>query len=460
MLLCVGAFVAGAAETKPLNILHIVADDLNCDLGCYGNALASSPNIDRLAARGLRFDHAYCNYPVCNPSRTSFLSGKRADTTGIVDNVTPTRTVLGATVMLPQFFRQHGWLAQKVGKIFHTGDEFEDPPSWDLDVRETKEAKHPLEAQVVRQDKFGGVVLNSDDADTWDGKVARKSVELLEKAAREGKPFYLAAGFRRPHTPYIAPQKYFDLHPQADMKWPVEPVEHLAQIPRLALTYPVGKPGLKEKDCAEVMSAYYASVSFMDAQVGVLMEAMDRLKLWDNTIVIFQSDHGYHLGDHGGLWHKMTLFENGVRVPLIVVAPGTKAAVCSRLVELVDLYPTLADLCDLKPPGDLEGTSFKPLLADPQREWKRAAFAVVSRPTDGVVKKGGNEEKLDPHYLGRTVRTDRWRYTEWPDGTSQLYDENADPHEYVNLATDPAHAATCAELKATLQAGWAKATPR
>ena len=398
---------------------------------------------------------------MCNPSRTSFLSGKRPDTTGIVDNVTPTRTVLKDTVMLPQFFRQHGWLSEKVGKIFHTGDEFEDPPSWDLDVRETKEAKKPPEEQIVRKQKGSGIVLNAEDANTWDGKVARRTVELLEQAVKDGKPFYIAAGFRRPHTPYIAPQKYFDLYPPEQMTWPDEPHAHLADIPPLALTYPPGKPALKKNDRAEVMGAYYASISFMDAQVGVLLDAMDRLKLWDNTIVVFQSDHGYHLGDHGGLWHKMTLFENGVHVPLIVASPGGKVgAVSPRLVELVDLYPTLADLAGLAPPHDLEGASFKPLLTDPQRAWKSAAFAVVGRPNTGVAKKGGNGEKLDVNYLGRTVRTERWRFTAWPDGTAQLYDLDADPHEYANLAAHPEHAATCAGLKAVLKDGWKGALPK
>ena len=463
-LLCALVFTASALAAAParrLNVLHIVADDLNCDLGCYGHAIVRSPNIDRLAARGVRFERAYCNYPVCNPSRTSFLSGKRPDTTGIVDNVTPTRTVLKDSVMLPQFFRQHGWLAQKVGKIFHTGDEFEDPPSWDSDVRETKEAKKPPEEQIVEKKKGGGIVLNADDAKTWDGKVARQSVELLEKAAREGRTFYLAAGFRRPHTPYIAPQKYYDLYPPAQMQWPAEPAAHLAGIPALALTYPPGKPALKEKERAEVMASYYASISFMDAQVGVLLDAMDRLDLWKNTIVVFQSDHGYHLGDHGGLWHKMTLFENGVQVPLIVAAPGKKrGAVAAGLVELVDLYPTLADLCGLKAPGDLEGASFAPLLDDPRRAWKSAAFAVVGRPEGGIAKKGGNGEKLDVNYLGRTIRTARWRFTAWPDGSAQLYDLDADPREYANLAARPEHAATRAELEAALKAGWRAALPK
>ncbi|HEV7406058.1 MAG TPA: sulfatase [Chthoniobacteraceae bacterium] len=449
--------MAATAEPRKLNVLHIVADDLNNDLGCCGSAIVKSPNIDRLAARGVRFDRAYCNYPVCNPSRTSFLSGKRPDTTGVVDNFMPTRSHLPDTVMLPQFFRQQGWLSQKVGKIFHTGgDEFEDKISWDFDMRETNEAKKPPKEQLAFVSKGGGVILNAADADTWDGKVARKAVELLEAAARDGKPFYIAAGFRRPHTPYISPQKYFDLYAPEKMPPLAEPAAHLAGIPPLALTYPVGHPALPEDKRADVMCAYYASVSFMDAQVGVLLEAMDRLKLWDNTIVVFQSDHGYHLGEHGGLWHKLTLFEECTRVPLIIAAPGRMPAVSPRLVELVDLYPTLADLCGLKPPGDLEGTSFVPLLDDPQRAWKEAVFTVVARSKDG---KNSENPHLDAGYLARSVRTDDWRYTTWPDGRAELYDLSRDPHEYVNLADDPAAAEKLAKMKKLLADGPQRGVP-
>src|SRR5262249_52923520 len=283
-------------------------------------------------------------------------------TTGIVDNATPTRTFLKGSVMLPQFFRQHGWRTEKVGKIFHTGDAFEDPPSWDLDVRETTEANTPREAQIVRKVNGGGVVLRADDAETRDGKVARRAVEFIEKVERDGVPFYVAAGFRRPRNPYIAPLKYHDLNPPVKMTWSTEPPGHLAGIPPLALTYPPGEPALSESNRAGVISAYFAAISFLDAQVGVLLDTIDRLKLWDPTVVVFQSDHGDHTGEHGSLHHKMTLFEEGVRVPLIVVAPGAKSgAVSPGLVELVDIFPTLADLCALEPPRDLKGISFRPL---------------------------------------------------------------------------------------------------
>jgi uncharacterized sulfatase len=446
------------ANVRRVNVVHIISDDLNVDLGCYGHPIVKTPNLDRLAARGVRFDRAFCNYPVCNPSRTSFLSGKRPDSTKIVDNHTPTRTFMKDALMLPQLFRRNGWRTEKVGKIYHTGDAFEDPASWDLDIRETKESKNPPQTQILRKGKRGAVVLDADDADTWDGKVARKSVELLRKAARDGVPFYLAVGFRRPHTPYIAPRKYFDLYPPEKNPWPAEPTGHVADIPPIALTYTLGKPTLPAEDRAEVQSAYYASVSFMDAQVGVVLDALDRLKLWDSTVVLFHGDHGYHLGEHGGLHHKMTLFEEGTQTPLIIAAPGVKPGACRALVELVDLYPTLADLAGLTPPTGLEGISLRPLLNDPATPWKSAVFAVVGRHR-GMVGKVDNTG-YDINYLGRTVRTDRWRYTEWPDGSAELYDQTADPREYANLAKRPESAATVAALKQILKDGWKAVLPR
>ncbi len=442
------------ADDKPrLNVLFIVADDLNNNLGCYGHRLVQSPNIDRLATRGVRFDRAYCQYPVCNPSRTSFLSGRHPDTTGIVDNVTPTRTFLKDTVFLPQYFRQQGYLTLKVGKIFHTGDAFEDPRSWDEDLRETTHAKNPPASQIVRRQGQGGVVLKAADEDTWDGLVARQAVERMDKAVRQGKPFFLAVGFRRPHTPYIAPQKYFDMYPPQDILLPTEPPEHLQGIPPIALTYKSGgKPLTNQR--RETMAAYYASISFMDAQVGVLLNALDRGRLWEKTVVVFMSDHGYHLGEHGGLWHKMSLFEESARVPLLVAVPGRKAnTACQRLVELVDLFPSLTELCGLTTPAGLEGTSLVPLLDDPTRSWKKAAFSVVSR---AIVN---GTQRLDPTKMGRSLRTERYRYTEWFEGSAELYDHVKDPQEFQNLAKDPRHAKTVAELKQLLQKGWKAAQP-
>jgi uncharacterized sulfatase len=343
-----------------------------------------------------------------------------------------------------------------VGKLYHTGDEFEDPRSWDVDIREDKTAKNPPEEQIVRKQGKGGIVVRAKDEDTWDGFVARKAVALLEETVKSGKPFFVTAGFRRPHQPYIAPEKYYALYHPETLKPRSGPPEHLAKIPKIALTYnlPNGEKFPEEKP-GDTMAAYYAAISFMDAQVGVLLETLDRLKLWDNTIVVFQSDHGYHLGEHGGLFHKLNLFEETTRVPLIVAAPGRKPAVASGLVELVDVYPTLAALCGLKAPSGLEGTSFAPLLDNPKRAWKQAVFTVVSR--DGVSFQPS--KGYDPSYIGRTVFDGRRRYTAWPDGTAELYDHEKDPYEYANLAAEPKHQAEVARMKKLLADGWKAALP-
>jgi uncharacterized sulfatase len=443
-LAAAAVLVAHAVAAERPNVLLIAVDDLNNHLACYGEASVKSPNIDALAKRGVRFDRAYCQYPVCNPSRVSMLSGLRPDTTRIMDLETPPRTHLKDVVFLPQYFRKHGYHAAHVGKIFHTGPAFEDPPSWDVEVRET--GKHPPEAAILRSKKLErpvkyGIewdVLRFRDAETADGAVARQSSVMLARLAADKKPFFLAVGFRRPHQPYAAPQKYFELYPPASMGPLDEPPEHLKRIPALAFTYPEGTPPLSDRDRREVVAAYYACISFVDAQIGLVMRALDELDLWRKTIVVFYSDHGYHLGEHGGLWHKMTLFEQSARVPLVIVAPGASAngRACDRLVELVDIYPTLVDLCSLPAVGGLEGRSLRGLLENPPGEGKPAAYTQVLR--------GG--------VMGRSVRTARWRYTEWDDGRqgAELYDHDADPHEYANLAGNAKTAATEAELRQLL----------
>ncbi len=298
---------AAAAEQR-LNVVLICADDLNVDLGCYGHPLVKSPNIDRLASRGVRFERAYCQYPVCNASRTSFLSGRRPKTTGVIDNVTPPRTHLGDAVFLPQHFRQNGYKTLKVGKIFHTGDEFEDPRSWDIDIREDRTAKNPPDEQIVARRGEHGIVLECDDLATWDGLVASRGVAMLDEAASGGAPFFLAIGFRRPHAPYIAPRRFHEFYPESLVPPLREPAEHLSAIPPIALTYRRGAERMNDSDRPDVVGAYWASISFMDAQLGRVLDAIDRRRLWKNTVVVFMSDHGYHLGEHGGLWHKMTLF--------------------------------------------------------------------------------------------------------------------------------------------------------
>ncbi|MDO8543189.1 MAG: sulfatase [Opitutaceae bacterium] len=449
------ASAASAAAPSRWNVLYLISDDLNNNLGCYGNPVVKSPNIDRLAARGMRFDRAYCSYPVCNASRTSFLSGRRPDTTGVVDNQTPTRAHLREAVFMPELFRQQGYRTIKVGKIFHTGAEFEDPRSWDVDIRETSRAKNPPVEQILRRQGPDGIVLRAKDEDTWEGFVARKAVELLTEAAAGNAPFFVAAGFRMPHRPYIAPEKYYALYDPDELKPRAGPREHLAKVPDLALTYRTGiNPGFPAERPGDTIAAYYAAISYMDAQVGVVLQALDQLGLWDRTIVVFQSDHGYHLGEHGGLWHKLSLFEECARIPLIVAAPGRKTGASLRLVESVDLFPTLANLCGLPVREALEGTSFVPLLDDPVQPWKRAAFTVVARP-----RRDGDGKFGDLSWLGRTAFDGRWRYTEWPDGGAELYDHHHDPFEYENLAAEPEQRTQLARMKKILGDGWRGARP-
>jgi uncharacterized sulfatase len=458
--------ISGLAVLRPAerrNVLFIVADDLNNDLGCYGHPAARSPHLDSLARRGVVFERAYCQFPLCQPSRVSFLSGRYPETTRVWSLDTPTRQHLGDTVLLPEYFRRHGYFTAHAGKVFHTGEHAEDPRSWDEEYREFGKSPAPeavLERGAARGPSghtFEWAVLRSKDEETPDGFVARKAVELMEKAVRAGKPFFVGAGFRRPHAPYAAPKRYFDQYVLEQIPLPETPSEHLRRLLPAAINLDPPPQPLTPEDVRRFRRAYWACVSFMDAQVGVLLEGLTRLRLWDSTIVVFLSDNGYHLGDHGGLWHKNTLFEESARVPLIIWAPETagRGRRAPGLVELVDLYPTLAELCHLPPPDGVEGVSLVPILNRPERRFKKAAFTVASR---------GSKREADPQpveYLGRSVRTARWRYTEWDEGRRglELYDHQTDPGELQNLAEDPRHARVQGELRRLLRAGWRAARP-
>jgi uncharacterized sulfatase len=436
-----------AQPARRRNVLLIAVDDLNNRLGCYGDPVVRSPNIDRLAARGVRFDQAYCQYPLCNPSRTSLLSGRRPDTTRIYDNGTPPRTYLGDVVFLPEYFKKHGYFTGRVGKIAHGA--FEHEVSWDVSE---SAAGRPLanRRQQKKQRKEQGAAklqwqpTNNRDEDEPDGRTARRIVQLMEE--NKDRPFFLGCGFHKPHLAWVAPKKYFDLYPPEKIRLPETPANDRDDIPPVALTRTAGDEALTDLERKTAIAAYHAATTFMDAQVGVVLDAVDRLKLWDRTVVLLFGDHGWHLYDHLGLWRKMTVFEEAARAPLIVAAPGKKAGVgCPRLVEFVDFYPSLVELCGLPKPEGLEGTSFVPLLANPQRKWKTAAFTTVRR--------GRN-------IFGRSVRTDRYRYTEWGDEkTVELYDHETDLHEFTNLAGKPQAAKVQAQMRAMLQAGWRAALP-
>jgi iduronate 2-sulfatase len=452
-----------AAAVPRTNVLFIVSDDLNNALSIYGDPVAKTPNLERLARRAVTFDRAYCQYPLCQPSRASFLSGLRPETTKVWTLQTPTRQAVGDHVFLPELFRKSGYRTAHAGKIFHTGDDCEDPRSWDEEVRDF--GKTPPPGQILRAGKAKGPkghtfewdILKTDDAAMPDGVMARTAVEWLEKASRGTGPFFIAPGFRRPHAPYAAPKKYFDLYPLESIPLPQTTPEDFRRVLPAAVNHDPPDRPMTALEVREQLAAYYASISFVDAQLGLLLDAMDRLKLWDNTAVVFCGDNGYHLGEHGGMWHKNSLFEESARIPLLVAAPGIRGAGrhSPRLVELVDLYPTLAEICGLRPPGNLEGTSFRPLLDTPDRPWKKAVFTMQGRGKERT------EAAKDIQFLGKSIRTEEWRYTEWDEGRQglELYDKNSDPRENRNLAGDPKYAAVRARLRDLLHSGWRGALP-
>ncbi len=432
------------AVDKP-NILFIAIDDLAPVLRCYGNLIAKTPHIDRLAASGVRFDRAYNQLPLCNPTRASVMTGLRPDTIKVYDLDRHFRDEVPKAITLSQTFMRNGWWAGRVGKIYHYNvpasigtDGFDDPPSWQETVnpkgRDKADEALIFNAEPHRKISAALSWLAADGADEeqTDGMIATEAIKMMQ--AKRGQPFFLGVGFFRPHTPYVAPRKYFEMYPLKDMRLPYAPKGDRDDIPTAAFAHncPVPHYGLDELTLRKALQAYYATISFVDAQVGRLMAALDRLGLVDNTIVVLWSDHGYHLGEHNGIWQKRTLFEQASRTPLIIRAPGARGngTACTRIVEFVDIYPTLTDLAGLKPPKGLEGRSLRPLLDNPLAKWDGHAITQVLRPAD---------QRLAKPVMGRSIRTGRWRYTDWAEGNSgvELYDHASDPMEFNNLALEP-----------------------
>jgi uncharacterized sulfatase len=449
LVLAAGCASAPSQAAGKINVLFIASDDLNTDFGCYGHPLVQSPNLDRLASRAVRFDRAYCQYPLCNPSRASFLTGRRPDTTKVYENSTHFRKNLPDVATLPQVFSKAGYFAARVGKLYHYGVPgqigtagLDDPASWQAALNprgKEKDEEDRCTYFTGNNRSMGGsltwYVSQGTDEEQTDGRVATEAIRLLEE--KKDAPFFLAVGFYRPHVPCVANQKWFDLYPAEKIALPKEPADHLAAAPAPALAVKPPNYGIDEEKQRLMIRAYYASVSYLDSQVGRLLDALERLRLADRTVVVFFGDHGWQLGEHGQ-WQKMTLFERSARVPLLISAPGARGngRACGRTVELVDLMPTLADLAGLDPAG-AEGTSLRRLLDDPKAAWTEPAYTQVRR---GQV-------------MGRSVRTERWRYTEWDGGKAgaELYDYESDPREFANLAADPKQAATVAEMKKLLQ---------
>ena len=442
LLVCDAAAAAEATRSAKPNVLFIAVDDLACTLGCYGDQVAKTPNIDRLAASGVCFHRAYNQLPLCNPTRASLLTGLRPDQIKVYDLDRHFREELPDVVTLPQAFQRAGYYVARVGKIYHYNvpasigtSGLDDPPSWMRVVnpkgRDTAESHLVLNTEPNKKISaaLSWLAAEGSDEEQTDGMIATEAIQLM--ASNAEAPFFLAVGFFRPHTPYIAPKKYFDLYSKENLQLPYAPRDDREDIPIAAFPHNCPNPdyGLKKDVLIQATQAYYACISFVDAQIGRLLDALDRFELAENTVVVLWSDHGYHLGDHLGIWQKRTLFEQAARAPLIIQAPGKagNGQVCRRVVEFIDVYPTLTSLANIRSPSGLPGRDLTPLLVDPLTQWDGYAVTQVLRPADG---------RLPQPVMGCSIRDHRWRYTEWAEGEAgvELYDHHADPMEFQNLA--------------------------
>ncbi|TLD69116.1 sulfatase [Phragmitibacter flavus] len=462
-----------AAETTKLkpNVLFVAVDDLKPLLGCYGDALAKTPHIDRLAARGTVFTRAYCMQAVCSPSRNSVMTGLRPEVLQIYDLPTHFRLRTPDVVTLPQHFKNNGWKSHGLGKIYHVGHgNIDDAQTWSVPhfqprggayvLPENTVKKKPQppkpKSQMGRGPKDGPAFEAADVPDNAyaDGKIAAKAIDRLRSFKSSNEPFFLAVGFLKPHLPFNAPQIYWDMHdpsklPLADRDSPPDGAPPFAPQSGGELRNYVGIPksGPLPADLQrKLIHGYYAATSYMDAQVGRILDELDALGLSENTIIVLWGDHGWHLGDHG-IWCKHTNYEQATRSPLIMAAPGKSGGQKSAaLTEFVDIYPTLCDLANLPKPTHLRGDSFVTVLDKPDTSIKDAAFQVYPRHT-----------KDTGPLLGHAVRTESWRYVEWRRTKDQsvvateLYDMQNDPGETRNLANEPAQAKTIANHRSLLE---------
>ena len=463
VVLAVGAASPGAQRP---NVLFLAVDDLRPELGCYGHPTIKSPNIDRLAAQGLLFERAYCQQAVCAPSRISLLTGLRPDATGIYDLQHPLRKTKPDVLSMPQYFKEHGYQTVSLGKIYHHARD-------DNRIGWTQPAWRPkggwtgrgyLDPESIRRiqprDQAGGYpgvgpAYESPDVPDEaypDGVTARKAVEELRRLSRSDRPFFLAVGFLKPHLPFNAPRRWWDLYDRAAIHvperntWP-DGMPPLAGTSWGELRKYAGMPRKGPMPAAEAVNlihGYYACVSYTDALVGKVLGELDRLGLRNNTVIILWGDHGWKLGDYGA-WCKHTNFELDTHVPLILSVPGQKTVGrrTQALVEFVDIFPTLAELCGLEVPAACEGASMVPLVADPNRPWKEAAFSQYPRG----------------RAMGYSLRSGRWRYTEWIDRRSgkrvarELYDHAQSGVAQRNLASDPKFHDVVQRLSALLDGG-------
>jgi uncharacterized sulfatase len=460
--------VSNAEQPNKLNVLFIAVDDLGCTLGCYGDLIAKTPHIDRLAAKGVCFERAYNQLPLCNPTRASVMTGLRPDTIKVYDLDRHFRDEVPDVVTLPQAFQQAGYFAARVGKIYHYNvpasigtDGLDDPPSWNHTVnpkgRDKTDEALVFNAEPHRQisGSLSWLAADGTDAEQTDGMIATQAIKIMQET--RDQPFFLGVGFFRPHTPYVAPKKYFDLYPTSQLRLPYAPKGDRDDVPVAAFAHncPVPNYGLDTETLLAATQAYYACVSFVDAQIGRLVASLDELGIADKTIIVLWSDHGYHLGEHDGIWQKRTLFEQGARTPLVIVSPNTRGrGATRRIVEFVDIYPTLTDLAGIASPQGLQGRTLRPLLEDPLAAWDSFAVTQILRPAD---------DRLAEPTMGCSIRTERYRYTEWAEGRDgvELYDHQSDPGEFNNLVSDrtPQTIQTIEELSKRLRSRASGKTP-
>jgi iduronate 2-sulfatase len=476
---------AAPAEDRP-NVLFLSADDLRPDFGCLGNPVIKTPNIDRLAGRGTIFSRVYCQMSMCNPCRSSLLTGLRPDTLKIYDQESYFRTSHPTIVTLPQAFKNVGYETVAVGKIFH--NTLPDPPSWsrpgpelplnypylDPETRARLHKRREAARALGRSDAFIGTYVRGPATEAFDapdnlyedGAIADTAINLLRELKRK-PPFFLAVGFISPHLPFVSPKKYWDLYdrekiPMADNYFPPKGAPRFALNPMTEfrchedfIDAPEPAEGLLPEPQARLLKhGYFSSVSFVDAQIGRVLDALDSLGLRNNTIVVLLGDSGWKLGEHGA-WGKFTNYEVDTRATLLLAAPGQgrPGQNAGALTELIDVYPTLCEMAGLTPPAHLEGLSAAPVIRDPGRPWKTAAFSQFPR---GFTNR----------YMGRAMRTDRYRYIEWRDWlddrlvAAELYDHAVDPEENVNVAGVPENAGLVESLSARLKAGWRAALPK
>ncbi len=463
---CASSQLANAQESKTegkYNVLFIISDDLTSTaLSCYGNNVCQTPNIDALASRGVRYTRAYCQGTYCGPSRASFLSGYYPHATGVLGYKNP-RPQIGDRATWPQHFKNNGYYSARVSKIYHMGvpggiqtggdgrdhdggngaddalswtERFNSPgPEWMAKGDgETLEGNPDGKKPVVGGNTFVVVEADGDDLVHSDGKTAAKAVELLAKHKNER--FWLGVGFVRPHVPFVSPRKYYEpFLPYSSMQLPEKFPGDWDDIPKAGINYKTSKNMKMDlRRQKKAMGGYYASVAFMDSQVGKVLNALKENGLEENTIVIFTSDHGYHLGEHD-FWAKVSLREESASVPLIISVPGKKPAVCNSLVELLDLYPTISNLCGISPPQHVQGKDISKTLDSSHYEVREAAFSVA------------------PMRKGFLLREDRWVYIQYKEDASagmELFDMQNDPKQYTNLASLPEHSKRVEHFKIKL----------